>query len=76
MDLYTVNIPAESAKAQRSYVIYATNEVDTGGSETERPRCFWMHMIIPSNGILAVKNDGMNIKQIIACPITASMSLR
>jgi hypothetical protein len=42
------NIRAESAKAQRSYIIYATSEVNTGGSETERPRCFWMHMIIPS----------------------------
>jgi hypothetical protein len=70
------NILAESAKAQWSYVIYATSEVNTGGSETERPRCFWMHMLIPSNGILAVKNDGMNIKQIIVRPMTVSMSLR
>jgi len=41
------NIPAESAKTPWSYVIYQTDDVNTGGSETERPQCFWMHMIIP-----------------------------
>jgi len=69
------NIPAESAKRWWSYVIFPTDDVNTGGSETKRPRCVWMHMIIPSNGMLPVKNDGMNIKQIIAWPMTVSMSL-
>jgi len=31
------NIPAESAKSRRSYVIYRTGDVNRGGSETERP---------------------------------------
>jgi len=57
------NIPVESAETWWSYVIHRTDDVNSGGSETERPRCFWMHMIIPWNGILAVKNDGMNLKQ-------------
>jgi hypothetical protein len=41
------NIPAESAKTQESYVINPTDDINTGGSETERRRCFWMHMRIP-----------------------------
>jgi hypothetical protein len=70
------NIPAESANMRWRYVVYQTDDVNTGGSETERPQCFWMHMIIPWNGILAVKYDGMNIKQIIAPPMTVSIALR
>jgi len=41
------NIPGESAKMRHSYVMYPTDDVNTGGSETERPRGFWMHIIIP-----------------------------
>jgi len=41
------NIPAESAKTLRSYVIHLTDDVNSGGSESETPRCFWMQMIIP-----------------------------
>jgi hypothetical protein len=37
--------------------------MNSGGSENHSPQCFWMHMIIPRNGILAVKDDGMNLKQ-------------
>jgi len=48
---------------QRSYAIYQTDDVNSGGSEPERPQCFWMLIIIPSNGILAVKNDSINFKQ-------------
>jgi hypothetical protein len=40
-------IPAECAKTRRSYVIDPTDDMNTGGSETERPGCFWMNMIIP-----------------------------
>ena len=39
-------LPAESAKMRRSYIIYWTNDVNSGGSETERPQCFWMEKII------------------------------
>ena len=31
------NIPAECAKMRRSYLIHWTNDVNSGGSETERP---------------------------------------
>jgi len=34
------NIPADSAKTPWSYIIYPTDDVNTGGSNTERPRCF------------------------------------
>jgi len=57
------NIPAESAKMRRSCVIYRTYDVNSCGSETDKPRCFWMQILIPWNCILAVKNDRMNSKQ-------------
>jgi hypothetical protein len=57
------NIPAESTKTRPSYIIYRTNDMITGDSKTERPRCFWMYLIISWNGILGGKNDGMNFKQ-------------
>jgi len=53
------HIPAESAKTRRSYVIYRTDDVDRGGSDTERPRCFWIQMGVPRNGITAINNDGI-----------------
>jgi len=53
-------LPAENAKMRWSYIIYWTDDVNSGGSETERPQCFWMQMIIHGNGILAVNNDCMN----------------
>ena len=37
--------------------------MNSGGSETERHQCFWIQMILPGNGILAVNNDGMTFKQ-------------
>jgi hypothetical protein len=70
------NIPAESTKTWQGYVIYPTDDVNTGGADTERPRCFWMHMIIPGNRILAVKNDGLNIMQLFARLTTVSISPR
>jgi len=57
------NIPAESAKSRRSYVIDRTDDVDSGGSDTERPRFFWVQMILPRNGITAVNNDSMIFKK-------------
>ena len=57
------NIPAESAKTRRSQVIYPTHDVNSGGSETERPQCFWTQMIIPKYDILAVNKDGLNFMQ-------------
>jgi len=57
------NIPAERAKTRRSYVIYWTYEVNSGGSETERPWYICMQIIIVWNGMLAVNNDSMNFKQ-------------
>jgi len=57
------NIPAESAKTRWSYVIYWTDDVNSGGSDTERSRCFCIQMILPRNGVLAVNNEGMTFKQ-------------
>jgi len=37
--------------------------MNSGDSETERPQCFWIPMILHRNGILAVNNDGMTFKQ-------------
>ena len=53
------HIPAESAKTPRSYVIYRTDAVNSGGSDTESPQCFWIQMILPRNGITAVNNECM-----------------
>jgi len=57
------NILAECGKTQRSFVISRTVDVNTGGSETDSSRCFWMHMILSLNSILAVKNDSITVKQ-------------
>jgi len=62
------NIPAESNKMRRSYVIYRTDDMNIGGSETERPRCFWIQIVIGRNSILAVNNDGINFTQ-NNCPL-------
>jgi hypothetical protein len=48
---------------QQKYDIHRTDDVNSGGSETERPQCFWIPIILPSNGILAVNNDSMTFKQ-------------
>ena len=57
------NIPAECAKSKMSYVIYWTNDMNSGGSDTERPRCFWIQMILPRNRVTAVDNDGIIFKK-------------
>ena len=57
------NIPAESTKTRRSYVIDLTDDVNSSGLDTGRPRCFWIQMILPRNGIMAVNNDGMIVKK-------------
>jgi hypothetical protein len=57
------NIPAKYANTGHSYVIYRTDDLNSCGSETERPGCFWMHMIIGRNCILTIKNDGKNLNQ-------------
>jgi hypothetical protein len=41
------NIPAETTKTQPRYIIYRTNDMITGDSETERTQCFCMFLIIP-----------------------------
>jgi len=56
-------ILAESANTRRSYVIDRTDDVNSGGSDTERPRCFWIEVILPRHGITAVNNDGMIFKK-------------
>jgi len=61
-------LPDESAKTRCSYINYQTDNMNSGGSETERPRCFWMEMIIHSHGILAVNNDCMNYMQNYCAP--------
>jgi len=57
------NILAENAKLRRSKVIYRTDDVNSSGSDTERPRCFWILMILPRNGIMAVNNHGMIVNR-------------
>jgi len=37
--------------------------VNSDGSDTERPRCFWIQVILPRNGITAVNNDSMIVKE-------------
>ena len=53
------NIPADNAKTRRSYVTHRNDDVNSGSSDTERPRCFWIQMILPRSSITAVNNDGM-----------------
>ena len=53
-------LPAESAEMRWTYVIYHTNDVYSGGSETEMSRRFWIRMMIHRNRILAAKNDCMD----------------
>jgi hypothetical protein len=36
--------------------------VNCGGTKTERPRWYWIKMILLRNGILAVNNDSMTFK--------------
>ena len=55
-------IPADRTRTRPSYVIYRTDDVNCCSSDTERPPCFWMQMIIPSNDTLAVKNEGINFE--------------
>jgi hypothetical protein len=57
------NTPAESAKTSQSYVIYRTDDVNSGGSDTERPRCIWIQLVVPRNRILAVNTNGMTFEQ-------------
>jgi hypothetical protein len=70
------NILAERAKMRQSFIIYRTDDVNTRGLETEMLQFFWIHMLLPWTGILAVKNNSMNVKEIIACPMTDSMAKR
>ena len=53
--------PAESAGMRLTYVIHHANDVSSGGSETHMSRTFWIQMIIHRNGILAGKNDCMDV---------------
>jgi hypothetical protein len=57
------NLPTESAKVSQYYVICGTEDMNSGASETERPRCLWIQMIPLRYGIVAVNNDGMTFKQ-------------
>jgi len=57
------NSLGESTKTRWSYVIYWTDDTNSGGSDTERPQCVWMQMIIPRTGTFAVNNDGLNLQQ-------------
>ena len=53
-------LPVESAGTGCAYIIHRSDHMYSGGSETERPRSFWMQMIIHRNNLLAVKNDRMH----------------
>ena len=53
-------LPAESAEMPWTYVILHSNDVNSGGSETEMSRRFWIQMILHRNGILAAKQDCMD----------------
>jgi len=57
------NLPAERAKTRLNYIIYQTDDVNSSGSETERPQCFKIQIILPRNGLLAVNNDDRTFKQ-------------
>jgi len=54
-------LPAESAAMRCAYIIHRSVEVYGGGSGTERPRSFWMQMIIDRNHRWAVNNDCMHL---------------
>jgi len=56
-------IPAEGTKTRSSYVIYRTDDLNCSGSDTERPRCFWIQMIPPRNGITAVNTESITVKK-------------
>ena len=42
--------------------------MNSGGSDTERLRCFWIQMIVPRNGITAVNNDSIIFKKTECAP--------
>jgi hypothetical protein len=62
------NIPAEGTITPGNYAIYRTDDMYSGGSDTKRPQCFWIQMILPWNGITAVNNEGMIIKNNDSAP--------
>jgi len=70
------NISAESAKTLRSDIIYRTYDENSGGSETDRPWCFWMQMIIPWTVYWLWKMTIWILSNMIAHLMTVSMSLR
>jgi len=49
-------LPAESAGMCAGYVIHHSDNMYGGGSQIERPRKFWMEMIIHRNDLLVVNN--------------------
>ena len=51
---------AESVEMWWAYVIHCSDNMYSGGSEIERPRGFWMHMIIHRNNILDINNFCMH----------------
>jgi len=59
---------AESADTPWSYVIDRTDDMNSGGLNTERTECFWMQVIIHRNGMLAVNNHCMKIVQYHCTP--------
>jgi len=53
-------MPAESSAMRWTHVIHHSNDVYSGGSETEMSQRFWIRMIIHRNGILAAKKGSMD----------------
>jgi len=53
--------PAESAEMRWTYVILHANDMYGCGSETEMSRRLWIQTIIHGNGILAAKNDCIDL---------------
>jgi hypothetical protein len=54
-------LSGKSDKTLQTNVIHPPDDVHSGGSEPERSRRIFMHMIIHRNSIVAVNNDFMDI---------------
>jgi hypothetical protein len=53
---------------RRNCIIDWTDDMNSGGSDTEKPRCYRIPMILPGNGLLAINCDGMTVMQNACAP--------
>jgi hypothetical protein len=58
---FCLELPAESAETQLTYVIHHTNDMYSGGFEPEISQRSWIQMILHRNGILAANENSMHI---------------